>query len=119
MRSSLACATDEIKPMLLRLLGRAATPEALAAVRAAMTDRNADVSNTAVRTLAGWPDASVAEDILTLARTTTNATHKVLFLRDGVAELFGPPDEVLPKLTGKPVEPAPTPLRPVAAQTTS
>ena len=74
-------ATDEIKPMLLRLLGRAATPKALAAVRAAMTDPNAEVSSTAVRTLAGWPDASVADEILTLARTSTNATHKVLFLR--------------------------------------
>ena len=74
-------ATDEIKPMLLRLLGRAATPKALAAVRAAMKDRNPEVSSTAARTLAGWPDASIADEVLALARTSGNATHKVLFLR--------------------------------------
>jgi len=79
--AALKGATDQVKPMLLRLLGRAATPEALAVVRAAMKDPNADVSATAVRTLAGWPDASIAEEILALAQNASDATHKVLFLR--------------------------------------
>jgi PrtD family type I secretion system ABC transporter len=41
-----------------------------------------------------------------------NSADKILFLRDGVAELFGPRDEVLEKLTGKPPGPEPIPLRP-------
>jgi PrtD family type I secretion system ABC transporter len=41
-----------------------------------------------------------------------NSADKLLFLRDGVAELFGPREEVLEKLGEKPAGPEPTPLRP-------
>jgi len=78
---ALAGAPAEAKPTLIRLLGRAATPQALAAVRTAMKDANPDVRNAAIRTLAAWPDASPAEELLALAKSSTDLTHKVLFLR--------------------------------------
>jgi len=79
--AALATAPTDVKPMLVRLLGRPATPEALEAVRAALKDPNAEVRDAAVRTLSDWPDATPAEELLALARTSTNRTHKVLALR--------------------------------------
>jgi HEAT repeat protein len=79
--AALAGAPTDAKPTLLRLLGRPATPKALKAVRAALKDRNAEVRDAAVRTLAEWSDAAPAEQLLVLARTSTNRTHKVLALR--------------------------------------
>ena len=79
--AALAGAPAEAKPTLLRLLGRPATPKALEAVRAALKDTNAEVRDAAVRTLSKWPDAAPAENLLVLARTSTNRTHKVLALQ--------------------------------------
>lgn len=79
--AALARAPTGAKPTLLRLLGRPATPKALEAVRAALKDANAEVRDAAVRTLSKWPDAAPAENLLVLARTSTNRTHKVLALQ--------------------------------------
>ena len=79
--AALARAPAGAKPTLLRLLGRPATPKALEAVRAALKDTNAEVRDAAVRTLSKWPDAVPAENLLVLARTSTNRTHKVLALQ--------------------------------------
>ncbi len=74
-------ASADVKPLLIRLLGRVATPKALAVVRGAIKDADADVQDAAVRTLAAWPDASPAAELLALARSSKKTTHKVLFLR--------------------------------------
>ena len=79
--SGLADGPAEAKPTLVRLLGRAGTPKALAAVRKVLKSDNAAATDAAVRALAGWPDASCAADLLTIARRSDNATHKVLVLR--------------------------------------
>ena len=79
--AALDSAADEAKPMLVRLLGKPATPKALEAVRAALKDANDEVKDAAVRTLSEWPNAEPAEDLLALAETSTNQTHKVLALR--------------------------------------
>ena len=79
--AALATASPDAKPTLLRLLGRLATEEALEAVRAALRDGDASVTDTAVRILANWPDTRPAEDLITLSRTSTNRIHKVLALR--------------------------------------
>ena len=78
---ALAVAPTDARPTLVRLLGRPATPEALKAVRAALNDANAEVRDAAVRTLSEWPDVGPAEELLVLARTSANRTHKVLALR--------------------------------------
>jgi hypothetical protein len=67
--------------MLVRLLGKPATPDALEAVRAALKHANDTVKDAAVRTLSEWPNAEPAQELLTLAQTSTNQTHKVLALR--------------------------------------
>jgi len=72
--AALAGAPTDAKPMLLRLLGRPATARALEAVRAALRDRSAEVRDAAVRTLSEWPDAAPAQELLVLARTSTNKT---------------------------------------------
>jgi len=79
--AALGGAPADAKPSLLRLLGRAATPKALDAVRAALKDPDAAVQDAAVRTLAEWPDTTPAEELLALARTAPGQTHKVLALR--------------------------------------
>jgi hypothetical protein len=67
--------------MLVRLLSEPATPKALEAVRAALNDHNDEVKDAAVRALSEWPNAAPADELLMLARTSTNQTHKVLALR--------------------------------------
>jgi hypothetical protein len=89
--AALASAPTDAKPMLVRLLGKPATPKALEAVRAALKDSSADVKDAAVRTLSDWPNAGPAEELLVLARTSTNQIHKVLALR-GYVRMAGMSD---------------------------
>ena len=79
--ATLGRAPADAKPTLLRLLSLPATPRALAAVRAALRDEHAEVSNAAIRTLAEWPDATPADDLLNVVRTGANSTLKVIALR--------------------------------------
>ena len=79
--AALRVAPTEAKPTLLRLLGLTGTTEALAAVRAGIKDSDASVRDAAVRTLADWPDAAPAEDLLALVRSSTETAHKVIALR--------------------------------------
>jgi hypothetical protein len=69
------------RPAIIRLLEKAPTDKALAAVRKSLADENAAVRDAAVRTLAQWPNAEPAEDLLKLAQTAPDRTHKVLALR--------------------------------------
>ncbi len=79
--AALTTAPTEAKPTLLRLLGRAATPAALDAVRAALNDGHPEIVDAAVRTLADWPNPAPVDDLLEVVRTAANPTHKVLALR--------------------------------------
>jgi HEAT repeat protein len=78
---ALASAPTDTKPMLVRLLGKAATPEALKAIYAALKDPSEDVREAAVRSLAGWPDAAPSETLLTVARTFPDEQQKMLALQ--------------------------------------
>jgi HEAT repeat protein len=65
----------------LRALATIGGPEALAAVTAAIEDRDQSVQDEAVGTLATWPnnwpeDAGVAEPLLKLAKSGRNASQK-------------------------------------------
>lgn len=66
---------------LLRILGRLGGRAALEAVRSALKDANAEVREAALRALADWPDASVAADLLALAKAAESLPHHVLALR--------------------------------------
>ena len=74
--------------VLLRALGRAGGAKALAAVRAAVSDKQEPVRDEAVRVLAGWPDPSAAELLLELARTAQKPAYQVLAL-NGYVRLAG------------------------------
>lgn len=83
---ALAGRQPEVQAGLLRLLPRAPSPLALAALRRARTHPDAAVVDAAVRALSEWPEPTPAADLLDIARTTQNRTHRVLALR-GVVRL--------------------------------
>jgi HEAT repeat protein len=67
-------------------LAVAGGPDALAAVKSAVNDKEEAVQDEAVRTLSTWPnnwpgDASVAEPLLSLAKSGRKLAHQVLGLR--------------------------------------
>ncbi|MBM4042139.1 MAG: DUF1080 domain-containing protein [Planctomycetes bacterium] len=74
-------APSEKAPALLRLLGRNPGPEALAAIRKLADAPEAPARDAAIRALSEWPTDEVADDLLKLAQTSDNATHRVLALR--------------------------------------
>ncbi|HPD14769.1 MAG TPA: HEAT repeat domain-containing protein [Planctomycetota bacterium] len=90
--AALAKATPAGKAAVLRVLGRFGGDKALAAVRAAVGDADASVQDAALRTLADWPDAAPADDLLKTVRETKNETHRVLALRGYVRMLALPSD---------------------------
>ena len=70
----------------LHTLASVGGPEALAAVKAALNDRDETVQDEAVRTLSTWPnnwpeDVAVSETLLTLAKTGKKPAYRVLGLR--------------------------------------
>jgi Tfp pilus assembly protein PilW len=87
------------KMVLLRAMGRAGGPQTLRAVQAATKDADASVQDEAVRVLAGWSDASVAPELLALAKTSTNQKHQILALQ-GYVRLAGeqPTDDAKVKM---------------------
>ncbi|MBM4032548.1 MAG: hypothetical protein FJ291_12290 [Planctomycetes bacterium] len=110
--AALPAATPAGKTALLRTLGKFGGAKALAAVRSQLADRDDAVRDAAVRTLAEWPDASPADDLLNLAKGAANETHRVLALRGyvrvlalpserGIADVLKSYDEVM-KLATRP-----------------
>lgn len=70
----------------LHALASAGGPEALAAVRAGLEDKEETVQDEAVRTLSTWPnswpeDAGVAEPLLALAKSGKKLSYQVLGVR--------------------------------------
>ncbi len=84
-------AQGENKYALIRVLGRAGTPKALAAVRNFVKDADAKVQDAAIRSMADWTDASAAPDLLAIAKGAGTTTQKVLALR-GYIRLAGGQD---------------------------
>jgi HEAT repeat protein len=69
------------KLAMLRVLRSVGGPKALAAVRAAAKDANADIKSTALRVLCEWPTADALPDLAQLTRSSTDAKVKTLALR--------------------------------------
>jgi HEAT repeat protein len=75
-----------VRIIALRVLASAGGPEALAAVKAAVADKDETVQDDAVRTLSTWPnnwpeDSGVAEPLLAVARSSGKTSYQVLALR--------------------------------------
>jgi hypothetical protein len=81
MLDALPTVKGEAKASLIRVVGRFGGPEALEAITAAVKDPEPAVQDAAIRTLAGWPDASPAATLLDLAKNAESLTHRVLALR--------------------------------------
>ena len=75
-----------VRVIALHALACAGGPAALAAVKAATTDKDEAVQDEAVRTLSTWPsmwpdDAGAADVLLALAKSAKKTSHQVLALR--------------------------------------
>jgi len=79
--AALSKASGAAKIVLLRVLRAAGGPKALAAVRAAASDRDTEVRDAALRALCDWPSAEALPDLANLARTAADPKFKILALR--------------------------------------
>jgi len=104
-----------LRVIALHALAVAGGPDALAAVKAALDDKEEGVKDEAVRTLSNWPskwpdDLAVMDPLLALAKAGKKPAHRILALRgylqcvqattklDAEAKL-GKVNEVLPLIT--------------------
>jgi HEAT repeat protein len=82
-----------VRCSLLRVLGGIANNNALRTLEDASKDTNPTVRDTAVRTLAKWPNATAAEALLEIYSNTQNQIHRLLALRGFVRLLALPAEE--------------------------
>jgi HEAT repeat protein len=72
---------EEVKAYLLQTMGDVGDPQYLPALKRSLSDSNAGVRRAAILALSVWPDASPADDLLGVAKKSTEDTHQVLALR--------------------------------------
>ena len=77
----LAQANNADRCVLLPLLGRVGGGKALAEVQRAMLSSDAHIKAAGIRALCNWPDASVADALLDLAKNAADKTHATWALR--------------------------------------
>lgn len=73
---------------LLHVLGRIGDSSALPTLRTALSAREAEIQDAAIRALSDWPTAEPVPDLLKVAQTAENARYKTLALR-GFVRLLG------------------------------
>lgn len=66
---------------VLPTLARIGTPETLPAIRKAMKNADGAVRDAGYRALANWPDASVADELLEIAKTSDAESYRIWALR--------------------------------------
>jgi HEAT repeat protein len=71
----------ETRSSLLRVLGGIANKKALQQVRRALNDKDPEIQDAAVRTLAAWPDSAAAPALLEVYRDAKSPLHRTLALR--------------------------------------
>ena len=79
--TALKKANSTTKLLLIATLGKLGGANGLAAVRRELNGGNADITRAAVKALYGWPDASPAEDLLKVMKTTEDPVCKTLAFR--------------------------------------
>jgi type 1 glutamine amidotransferase/HEAT repeat protein len=100
--AAMAGAETATRASLVRVIGRVGGAAALAAVRDALKDPDAEVRDAAIRALAEWQDASALPELLEVARSARGAQPKALALR-GFARLAAeakdrPPEQLAPMM---------------------
>jgi HEAT repeat protein len=88
--AGLADADKATKPHLLAVLSRIGGQQALEAVRSQLLSGNAEIKRAAIRSMADWPEATPAADLMEIAKSGRNSTNQVLALR-GYIKLLGIP----------------------------
>ena len=81
LTDQLSKATPSQKCALLRVLGVIGGMDALNAVRDAVNDSKAQVSDAAIRVLCSWKTADAAPDLLALAKNSSDRARKTAALR--------------------------------------
>jgi HEAT repeat protein len=84
-------ASGPAKIALLRVLRAAGGAKGLGAIRAATSDSDTEVRETALRAMCDWPTAEALPDLANLAKTSSDAKFKILALR-GWLRLVGAQD---------------------------
>ncbi len=90
--AALAGADVEGKCAVLRTAGKLGGSKALAAIRAALKDADAKIQEAAIRALASWPDATVAADLLELAKNAPQPNLKIVALQNYIRVIGLPSD---------------------------
>ncbi len=75
-----------VRVVLLRVLGELGDQSGLPTLRAALGDDDGSVARAAILALSDWPNQTPMSDLLNIARTADDKTHRVLALR-GYIEL--------------------------------
>ena len=70
-----------LKNSIIRILGALGDPSATGLIRIALADNETETRYTAIQALSAWPTAEPKDDLLKIAKTSDNKTHKVLALR--------------------------------------
>ncbi|MCJ7777959.1 MAG: HEAT repeat domain-containing protein [Sedimentisphaerales bacterium] len=87
--SALAVTKDsQDRCSLLRVLGRIGDDNALSVIRASVNSNDAQEQDTAIRVLSNWPNHALIDDLLKIAKSSKNRTHRILALR-GFVRLIG------------------------------
>ncbi|MHB8865750.1 MAG: HEAT repeat domain-containing protein, partial [Pirellulaceae bacterium] len=94
---ALTRANAQQRSALLPALGRIGGAKALDVIQQALQDPDAAVQNAAIRGLCNWPDATVADQLLELARTAPGEPQRIWALR-GYARVIALPGETAPEV---------------------
>lgn len=79
--AALPQAAGPSKIALLRALRSAGGAKALAAIRTAAADKDAEIRDTALRSMCEWPTPEALPELVNLAKTSSDAKFKILALR--------------------------------------
>jgi HEAT repeat protein len=72
---------DEQRTALLMTLGGLGNDLALPVLRRSLNDKSSDIQYAAIKALSAWPNSAAAEDLIEVARSSSDRTHRVLALR--------------------------------------
>lgn len=97
--AAIGTAPDDAKSLMLTLLKKPATAEAIKTVRSYVKSSSKLVSEAAIRSMLDWPNTDPVEDIYQIAATSDNPVHRVLALRGYIrlARISQEPTPMYPK----------------------
>jgi len=101
LRSVYSRADGRTRIFLLRLLGRMGGGKSLHLLRAALKDPGEEIQRTALSALGDWPDATVAPDLLDIARTAEKEGHRVIAMKGYIRLLALPGNRTVEETLGK------------------